>query len=58
MSDWISVKNKLPPVGQQVLIFDSDGAAVAMYNGKYWATDGFICSVVTHWMPLPPPPTK
>lgn len=58
MSDWISVTDRMPPSGDQVLIFDNDGAGVGTYNGKYWATDGFICHNVTHWMPLPPPPVK
>ena len=58
MSEWISVADMMPQIGDHVLIFDNDGAGVGTYNGKYWATDGFICHAVTHWMPLPTPPTK
>lgn len=58
MSDWISVRDELPPNGDYVLIYapkrmfsrcDTD---VCQYTTKY----GFDVSCVEAWMPLPNPP--
>ena len=55
-SEWISVEERLPEIGQSVLVYSSKYYPVVecrdlvtyMRMGNY--------SGVTHWMPLPEPP--
>lgn len=69
MSDngWISVKDVLPYIHQDVLITDNK----SIYMGRLgndqisWFTDlpfnhhkNIGCYAVTHWMPLPPLPNN
>lgn len=66
MTEWISVKDRLPNKGQDVLIYRSgfrvDLMNVHMYLGEdrwedeygYWETTE--TEGITHWMPLPEPP--
>lgn len=68
MSEWIRCDAAMPCQGQKVLIFTGKEVVA----GEYWihepgvhdADSGFIDSntddlfPVTHWMPLPAPPTK
>lgn len=71
MSEWISVSERLPDAengageSENVLIYDDlSGVGVGFYchDENLWADqDGIeldpdLC-VVTHWMPLPPPPS-
>ncbi len=59
MNEWISVKDKLPDLNKFCLAYKSTrgfsptSAVVTQYT-KY----GFDSSCVTHWMPLPKPPTQ
>lgn len=63
MSEWVSVKDRLPEVGSRVLVSCDDGVCSAMWFLDQWsmdpigsyAMDGLIYNV-THWMPLPEPP--
>lgn len=62
MSEWISVKDRLPDFGQSVLVFGEDKAVRVGHvweTGK-WRIAGFPDEwpFVTHWQPLPPPPPK
>ena len=72
--EWISVKDRLPRMGQDVIVnimdeTEPEGAGTVLplifcLDGKY----GFHCITingvedwshgVTHWMPLPPAPIK
>lgn len=61
MSEWISVKDKLPEFGDQVLIYIGSQMTVAEYTKGM----GFICAIerdmfiqdyITHWQKLPEPP--
>lgn len=69
MSEWISVKDRLPEQDGKVLCwygFKQDGEELGrMYRGclDYYAHDdtphfqhGLTGLYVTHWMPLPEPP--
>ena len=49
---WISVKDRLPDVGVEVLVYSEiDGICVDYYDG-----DVFGYFDITHWMPMPKPP--
>jgi hypothetical protein len=58
--NWISINEKLPEVGQFVLVYTETRSFSPTYEmvtkfSKY----GFEGAAnVTHWMPLPEPPTK
>lgn len=64
---WISVKDRLPEEGVEVLTFweglnckynlDYIVLFSEAPNGYVWACTLYDeCNKVTHWMPLPPPP--
>ena len=58
MTEWISVKERLPDKWVWVLVSDGNGADadVAYINdNEDWIEAAFE---PTHWMPLPPPPKK
>lgn len=56
--NWISVKDRLPESGIDVLVFTDDYCAyTAHYDGYWWLSGEPTLSYnVTHWMPLPAPP--
>ena len=52
VQEWISVDDRLPDVGKNVLVYSEfDGVSVDYHGG-----DSFGYALVTHWMPLPLPP--
>jgi hypothetical protein len=59
--DWISVNDGLPRQNQKVDVWSKDGRDIncIFENGKFTLGDDFyiVISEVTHWMPLPKPPT-
>lgn len=69
MSDWISVKDRLPRRGYSVLVYvpskpgqEADGSHVylEMARGDPRKCSGWLrfnSNDVTYWMPLPEPPT-
>ena len=68
MTDWISVDDRLPEDGEEVIILcygsePKGGYYIDEYtNHIYWSrgdSDGERCydfTDITHWMPLPEPP--
>lgn len=56
MSEWISVKDRLPAPNTWVLVYAKQGSYMNLRidyicNGRW-----FFSMMVTHWMPLPEPP--
>lgn len=67
MSDWISVKDRMPPKAarfQEYIVYVGKAVTVAWLdsdNGEWlWVTDPerVFDGEVTHWMPLPEPPPE
>jgi hypothetical protein len=61
MSEWISVKDRLPLLGREVRIRLDDTSelqdAIWQSDGDWWWGERFFAfERVTHWMPLPDPP--
>lgn len=61
MSDWISVKDRLPEKNDRVLCFSPQAAGAE--TGGISVQWGWMCkscksSDITHWQPLPEPPKK
>ena len=65
MSEWISVKERLPELNVDVLIYvhftvhdiTFKHCTVALFDGICWDDDGLYSrNSVTHWMPVPKPP--
>ena len=63
---WVNVDDRLPESGEHVLGFCSDGIIECKaYDGRLnsivFASHGCGCcsedDIITHWMPLPEPPT-
>ena len=54
---WIPVSERLPEVGQRVLITHKGGVSFGWYNGSYWErgapTNHRPLQTVIAWMPLP-----
>ena len=54
---WISVDERLPEDGVDVLTRRAVGMSVEAHCGWGWTEDGYHTKWrVTHWMPLPEPP--
>ena len=59
MSEWISVKERLPETGEWMLAWCGNGCSVAAHpflDGRGWFDTNLLPIFVTHWMPLPTPP--
>jgi hypothetical protein len=56
MSEWISVKDRMPDEDTWVLVYSQQGSymnlKVDYIHGGKW----FNSMLVTHWQPLPEPP--
>lgn len=67
MSEWISVKDRLPEFHKRVLVVARPNLVVIAERGTllkdvewHWSAEGgsmFLHDTCTHWMPLPKPPT-
>lgn len=66
MSDWISVKDRLPQVTGKYLCAVKDKRGDLWTIASDWSLEmkswfgnyGEIKNIVTHWMPLPEPPKE
>ena len=61
MSEWISVKDRLPSPVDSVLIVTRSGGVGEGFHEKgkwWWITEDEVYVEVTHWMPLPEPPRE
>ncbi|OGC94038.1 MAG: hypothetical protein A2W25_11695 [candidate division Zixibacteria bacterium RBG_16_53_22] len=61
MSNWISMKNRLPESPAWVLVYASGAMNCMAYDGgwKDWTAaqaHNIAIDDITHWMPLPWPP--
>ena len=62
MNNWISVKDRMPKEGMDVLLYHDDGICSAWWgadqNGyhKMWRSMTETDLVAMYWMPLPKPP--
>ncbi len=59
-NEWISVKDRLPDVGIDVLVYYRNECDVARYSDTYrcFFAGMYPCENVTHWMPLPKTPKE
>ena len=62
MSEWISVEEEMPEVGERVLVFHEGVSMHVLFwdeRNEEW-TDDYETFLnpeeVTHWQPLPEPP--
>ena len=61
---WISVKERLPKIGQRVLVFVPRDELYRVNIDKVYSEERsdpwecFLSDAVTHWMPLPAPPEQ
>ena len=58
---WISVRDRVPKDGEEVLVCTRSQNGVRNIDKGYWRIDRFIHRgkrEVTHWMPLPEFPTE
>jgi len=60
MNEWISVKDRLPDGFVPVIVCRENGKVEQGYrdvNG-WWRVYSTRTKNITHWMPMPEPPTK
>ncbi len=58
-NNWISVKDRLPVAGREVLLTDGTRRRCGKYDNilwMFWVTGGPAFLGVTHWMELPEAP--
>jgi hypothetical protein len=64
MSEWISVKDRLPQPLEDVLAHELRGrifigyCAETFIGNPIWYVGGYGAITITHWMPLPNPPEE
>lgn len=67
VQEWISVKDEMPEQGQKVLVFrphahekpyKDPNYKICTYAGEDIFINSHFEHEITHWMPLPKPPTK
>ena len=62
--EWINVKDKLPKERRLVIVCVSrhnyypDYISTSTRQDGVWTSDNGLTREITHWMPLPSPPSK
>lgn len=60
MSEWISVDDRLPEDGDEILMWSEVFHGVVLgdrSDGEWWNESDIITTAkITHWQPLPEPP--
>ena len=56
---WTSVDDRMPKGDVLVLGWDGESYWLALWDGNAWHDDWYddILPTITHWMPLPEPPS-
>jgi len=56
LAEWVSVEDRLPRHGKEVLIKSGDELRIGVFRVKVmsWSIDGYIFSDPTHWLELIP----
>jgi hypothetical protein len=61
--EWISVKDRVPPIGKAVLTYFPEAKYCTCFNAAWYDGEDFWFDMdgspvrgITHWMPLPEPP--
>jgi len=59
VNNWISIEDRLPVVGDFCLAYmERRGSSITNVVNTQFTKYGFERACVTHWMPLPEPPTR
>lgn len=56
MSDWISIKDKLPPINKLILVYDKSRGIVTLHAIFDLELFKSTNSLITHWMNIPEVP--
>ena len=54
---WISVKDRLPEQGQEVIVYSGGVLKPTVFAYQFWNKNYDSWARITHWMPLPEPPS-
>ena len=54
---WIPVTERLPEYGQEVIVYSGNVLKPVVYGVHYWNKEFNSWAHITHWMPLPEPPS-
>lgn len=54
---WIPVTERLPEQGQEVIVYDGGVLKSKVFCYLFWNPNYDSWARVTHWMPLPEPPS-
>lgn len=55
MSEWISVYERLPKIGEEIMTYGLVYKSVSGVKVRVYYPD-LLSGIITHWMPLPEPP--
>ena len=56
VQEWISVKDRLPDYGQEVVVYGGNYLKSCVTTMRFWDSSYVEWFGVTHWQPLPQPP--
>ena len=56
VQEWISVKDRLPEQGQEVIVYSGGVLKPTVFAYQFWNKHYDSWARITHWMPLPQPP--